>query len=323
MDVEEVAMSIAHSGYFDYEPLFVEQASNGRDFVVIEGNRRLAAVRILTDPELRKKLRATHLPKISQEGIAKLQELPAIITTRKASWRYLGFKHVNGPATWRSYAKAQYVAHVHNEYKIPLSDIAEQIGDSNSTVKRMYRGLMIVEQAESTRVFTRADIAKNRFFFNYIYTGMDYPGISSFLGLGSKGTTERRPVPPSRKASLGELFLWMYGSESRGIPSLIRSQNPDLKDLDEVLMSEAGIQALRAGLPLEVAHDISLGDENVFRHSLQRAKQNLQKALGTMTTGYSTGDVDALKLAREVEELVHSLIDGMTSKRRTRDRRSN
>jgi hypothetical protein len=116
---------------------------------------------------------------INEERANDISSLPVIVTTRKDSWRYLGFKHVNGPATWGSYAKAQYIAHVHNEYGVRLEDIAAQIGDSNSTVQRMYRGLMIVEQAEQSKVFNRSDVAKTRFYFNYLYTGMDYPGISS------------------------------------------------------------------------------------------------------------------------------------------------
>lgn len=313
MAVEEVAMSIAYSGYFEHEPLFVEQAEKGK-FIVIEGNRRLAAVKLLLDAAQRKRLRATNLPAISKERAEDLQELPVIVTTREESWRYLGFKHVNGPATWGSYAKAQYIAHVHNEYDVKLEDIAAQIGDSNSTAERMYRGLMIVEQAEKARVFDRADIAKTRFYFNYIYTGMDYPGIKSFLGLGARGTTERKPV--ANVKNLGDLFLWLYGSETQDIPSLIHSQNPDLKHLDEVLLSDQGIRALRDGLPLNVARDISQGDERIFRQAVQQAKQSLQKALGTMTTGYSAEDAEALKLAHEVEDLARDLVDAMSQKRR-------
>jgi hypothetical protein len=118
MAVEEVAMSIAYSGYFDYEPLFVEPTGNGK-YTVIEGNRRLAAVKLLVDSGLRSKIRATKLPVITKEQIAGLATLPVIVTTRRETWRYLGFKHVNGPATWGSYAKAQYIAHVHNNYGIP------------------------------------------------------------------------------------------------------------------------------------------------------------------------------------------------------------
>ena len=137
----------------------------------------------------------------------------------------LGFKHVNGPATWGSYAKAQYIAFVHTIYRVPLEDIAAQIGDGNSTVLRMYRGLMIVEQAEKAKVFSRADIARNKFSFNYIYTGMDYPGIVGFLGLRTKGTTAEKPVPTSKVKNLGDLMLWLYGRDSSDIRSLILSKS--------------------------------------------------------------------------------------------------
>ena len=106
MAVAEVAMSIAYSGYFQHEPLFVEKDGHGK-FVVIEGNRRLAAVRLLLDADLRRKVKATDLPEVTSAAKHSLQELPCIVTTRKEIWRYLGFKHVNGPATWGSYAKAQ------------------------------------------------------------------------------------------------------------------------------------------------------------------------------------------------------------------------
>ena len=116
MAVEELAMSIAYNGYFEHEPLFVEDSGDGT-YVVIEGNRRLAAVLLLTDAALRTKVKATKLPSISAERREELKTLPVMITTRKEAWRYLGFKHVNGPATWGSYAKAQYIAHVHNSYR--------------------------------------------------------------------------------------------------------------------------------------------------------------------------------------------------------------
>jgi hypothetical protein len=107
MAVAEVAMSIAWNGYFPHEPLFVEQDKQGR-MIVIEGNRRLAAVKLLLDPALRKTVGATDLPdidKIDPKRRGELAKLPVQRTTRKDLWRYLGFKHVNGPATWGAYAR--------------------------------------------------------------------------------------------------------------------------------------------------------------------------------------------------------------------------
>ena len=47
---------------------------------LIEGNRRLAAVKLLLDADLRNKLRATDLPTISAERRSEIAALPIIIT---------------------------------------------------------------------------------------------------------------------------------------------------------------------------------------------------------------------------------------------------
>src|SRR4051812_8364551 len=57
MAVDELAMSIAARGYFTHEPLFVSEEDG--HLVVIEGNRRLAAIRLLLDAEARKRLKIT------------------------------------------------------------------------------------------------------------------------------------------------------------------------------------------------------------------------------------------------------------------------
>src|SRR3990167_8864 len=62
MAVDEVAYSIAANGFYDHEPLIV--IPKGKKFVVVEGNRRLAAVLLLVNAKLRKGVGATELPAI-------------------------------------------------------------------------------------------------------------------------------------------------------------------------------------------------------------------------------------------------------------------
>ena len=117
MDVKELVMSIAASGFFPHEPLVVAQ-ENGKN-VVIEGNRRLAAVKVLLNSTLAEELKAD-LPAITKDAKKALQELPTMRGTHKDAWRYLGFKHVNGPAKWSSYAKSRYIADIHRNFGIKL-----------------------------------------------------------------------------------------------------------------------------------------------------------------------------------------------------------
>src|SRR5205085_1847288 len=112
-----------------------------------EGNRRLAAVRVLLDTGLAADLGTNLGANLSSAVRATLDELPVIKSTREESWRYMGFRHVNGPARWGSYAKAEYVRKVRSEYKIPLGEIARTIGDRHRTVQRLYRALMVLDQA--------------------------------------------------------------------------------------------------------------------------------------------------------------------------------
>ncbi len=78
MSVDELAMSIAASGYFDYEPVFVIDGpgrGDNKKFIVIEGNRRLAAVKILLDSALRERLRATDLPTPTPTILKSLKQM--------------------------------------------------------------------------------------------------------------------------------------------------------------------------------------------------------------------------------------------------------
>jgi hypothetical protein len=131
--------------------------------------------------------------------------------------------------------------------------------------------------------------------------------------------TKREPVPPSHLKQLRYLCLWLYGDAASGADSVIHSQNPDLQTLGRVLLNEDGISALRDGLPLSVADEISEGDERIFRRSIQQARQALQKAHATLTTGYQPEDREVFDLAADVEKLTTDLVDryGITAAQKT------
>src|SRR6185295_1434269 len=173
--VNELVASIASNGYWQHEVLFATREAG--KIVVIEGNRRLAAVKLLTDENIRAKVKASGVPSLSAEAKKRLKKLPVIVCSRRDVWDYIGFKHVNGPQNWDSIAKAQYIARVHNDYGISLNEIASTIGDQNNTVKRLYRGLMVLEQAEKSGVFSRDDLYGPRFSYSHLWTGLGYAGI--------------------------------------------------------------------------------------------------------------------------------------------------
>ena len=305
MDIQELVQSIVASGYFEQEPLIV--AKENRNFVVIDGNRRLAAVKVILDPDIAKI--ACYGKRHGKSVLDPLRKLPAVVSGRKQSWRHLGFKHVNGPAKWGSYAKAKYIAEVHREYGISLEDIAEQIGDRHKTVQRLYRGLLLLEQAERSKVFNRDDRYSTRFAFSHLYTGLDYEGIRDFISIESDDAESL--VPPNAINRLGELCLWLYGSKRDNRPPVVERQNPNLRELDQVLRKPEALLVLRRGAGLATALDHSLPPTQVLEDDLSSAKLSLQHARGFLSEGFDRSDT-LLRLAATTADLADDIYKEMT-----------
>lgn len=306
MAVNELMYSIVSNGFWDYEPLIVIQESG--KYVTIEGNRRLAAVKLIQNPSLIERKIPSHiLDKITAGLLDSIQTLPVIeVKERKDAWKFVGFKHVNGPAKWGSFAKAKYIAEIHNEYNVPIADIAYQIGDTNNTAQKLYQGLMVLEQANESNVYKYDDIQANRIYFSHLYTGIQREGIRDFISLPSAEEENKNPVPKEKLENLGELLEWMYGSKRNETQAVIKSQNPDLKYLDNVLKSKEGTYALRSGESLSYAYELSRSSDSLFEENLLATKRTLQKARAHLTTGYE-GEENLLKVAGSVANLADDL----------------
>ena len=176
---------------------------------------------------------------------------------------------------------------------------------------------MVIEQAEQMNAFNRDDRYYRHFSFSHLYTGIEYDGIASFIGLSLEGEESEKPVPDFKKRELRELCLWLFGSKREEIRPLIRSQNPDLRNLDSVLANREAIAALRDGVDLSLALEISRPSAAVFEESLLASKRSLEKARSLVSTGYD-GSEQLLTVADDVAELASDLYRDMYKKRSPR-----
>lgn len=310
MAVEELVMSILALGFFDHEPLYVMPREDGK-MIVLEGNRRLAAIRSILNPGIVKgeKMRKFE-DRITPEIKDKLENgIPVIVLkSREDAWRLLGFKHVNGPAKWGSYAKAKYIADVHRIFGISLDKIAEQIGDTNKTVCKLYQGLMVIEQAEKYAEFSIDDIKTPRLYYSHLYTALGYEKFRKYLGV-TEDADINTPVPAEKYHSLQEVMDWIYGSKKRGVESLIRTQNPDLKRFVGILDNEQSVAALRMGRSLEVACDLSVEASVALQEYMVEVRIALEK-LSSKLGGYD-GNEGLLKQAGTIANLADEIYERM------------
>lgn len=310
MALEEIVFSIVAHGFFTTEPLIALRNNN----IVLEGNRRLAAVRIVLNPQLvEHKLEQEVLDRITPELKEKLKTLPVIyVETRQEAWRFIGFKHINGPTQWNSFAKAQYISQVHSDFQISLKEIAFQVGDTHKTVQKLFEGIKVIEQAEESNIFDREDIKRDRLYFSHLYTGLQYDGFRQFLSISDPGEESVTPVPKENESKLKEFLLWLYGSKKRDIDPLIRTQNPDLRKLENIVKSDEALAAIRDNQPFDFAYELSLPRNKIFEDNLYAAQRNIQKAWTYVSDGYD-GNEKLLNVCATFADRVDDLYEKMKS----------
>lgn len=303
--VEDIVESIANTGYHKLEPFFAEDNGNGT-FTVVEGNRRLAALKLLLNPSLADKIGAK-VPPLKGEVRDQCLEVPVVVDKREKVWAFIGMKHLNGPRQWEANGKAYYVKKVHEEEHHSLDEIAAAIGSEPVLVRGWYRALKVLDQARAWKVFEESNRFKKRLSLSHLYQGLEYPGFQKHLGMENWKTPDASPVPDKRKKELAEVLLWLFGNKKKDIRPLIESQNPDLKDLDRALTTPSGVAELRRGAGLSVAVDASEGEEVIVDRCLRTSLEQLERANSKFPVAYS-GQPSYKELLLKIDSVVEAML---------------
>lgn len=317
-DLSEIVQSIAANGYIDIEPVIVQR--DKQRYVVLEGNRRLAAIRVIQNPEMARAA-GISVPKITKGVTDSLEEVTVYAVSDPDQARdFIGFKHINGPHKWDAHAKGRFAANWYREEKkngLTLETIANRLGDRHDTVLRLVNGIYILDQAEKEKVFAIDDRYPGRkFAFSHLYTALTRPGYREFLGLSDEWRNEEpklNPVPKAKVDNLQKVLVWLYGSKSDDIEPVITSQNPHIKQLGAVLQDARARAILINRNSLSEAH-VQLEPKGArFEMALLNAKQEAENAL-SQVIGFDASDATLLETAAELKQtsaVLHQTMSGM------------
>lgn len=303
-DLGELIQSIAASGYVDIEPIIVVVRDG--NLVVLEGNRRLAALKSLLDPDLAKEANVS-VPLVSEDVRRTLLKVTAYEVEHENDARNLiGFKHINGPQGWDAYAKALFAAKWLNDEVqkgdegLSLTDIAARMGDKHDTLYRIVSAVYVLQQAEEAELFRVEDRTKKNFHFSHLYTALTYQEYRDFLGLpraDRSSNPTKYPVSTEFYAQLKMVLRWLYGSRSERIEPAIRTQAPDVSHLKKILGNAVARRVMMERNDLISALEFTIEGSDKFVKSLVDA----QSALRVASTEITNADLD--------EEVIEIAID--------------
>ena len=255
-DAYHIADSIQRHGYFPAEPLIVMPAEDGAGWTVLEGNRRLTALKGLADPVRRADYpdrRWKAMPKTLARNLPKKYTVFAVPDRSKVA-PVLGFRHITGIAEWEPYAQARYVAQLVDQEGNDLDAVAELIGRSSTEVKSAYRNYWIVEQARDELGID--DVERVLEEFGVWTRAMGNPALRDYIGAPAPRAVDPEywPINTKNRDELARLIDWLYGSaRDKGgrqeTPAVI-AESREITRLGRVVANERGRAALERGSEL-------------------------------------------------------------------------
>jgi len=263
----ELVDSFLENGFIAYEPLVVRR-ENGH-YVVVEGNRRLAAIRhILAN--------RTKYEKRSRE-VDDLQEVPVLVfpeatdaAERDEERVYLGVRHLFGFRDWPAESKARFLD-AQIKGKADVDRTMRELNIKRADIKRYVVPFRLRKSArELWKPYEDQD-------FWVLGEGLNRGGIQEYIELDvDRSSLQVRGFDPPK---LKNLFGYIYGvpADGKRIGKCIR-ETRDLSTLAKVLESKAAANELERGRSLEEASlFIETGEESIRR--LQRVLGELRVLL--------------------------------------------
>ncbi len=285
--LEELAVSFLENGFWPQEALIVvrEKIAGEKCLVVVEGNRRLAALLNLFkakegEPATKrwKEIAASAKP----GAFDRLSSVPFVeADDRSDVAAYLGFRHVTGIKEWAPAEKAEFIATMIEKEKLTYEEVRRRIGSKTPTVRQNYISYRLLLQMEDlTDAISLSNVEER---FSVLYLSLRTAGTQRFLqiDLQAEPKAAKNPVPPEKFDNLKDFALWLFGTKERE-PIVKDSRAVDR--FGEILESDEAVDYLRRNRTpnFEAAYRVAGGGESDISRLIEQAADCVEEALGTV-----------------------------------------
>uniref|UniRef100_UPI004048842E hypothetical protein n=2 Tax=Roseivirga sp. TaxID=1964215 RepID=UPI004048842E len=275
----ELMQAIGENDFFAGEQLLV--VKNGKKYTVVEGNRRLTAVKLLNNKSLAT-VQKSKVNTVLEEATFIPKKIPALIFDKKEEiLRYLGYRHITGVKSWRLLEKARYLYELKKESFGALNfgnacrELAKVIGSRRDYVERMIIGFEIYSVIEDSSFYKIPGLNDTNFYFNYISDSLNRSNIREFLNV-DMGIEE--PTKNLQHDKVKELSHWFFEKNREGKVRVL-GDSSSLNKLNKVLGDNEAKELFESKeYSLNDAFEITNGMDEVFEREIRKSLLALSKA---------------------------------------------
>lgn len=282
-NLDELVDSIGQQDFFPGEPLLVTRSSIEGRYVVVEGNRRLAALRVLTGRVSDDVLTSTLADAVARANHKPTEVSCFVFAERRDILKYLGFRHISGPRRWEPLSKARYLADLIANFYSDLAQedqiraVARDIGSRRDYVAQLLTTLNLYNRARNADFYGLQRVRDKDISFSLLSTALSYKNIVEFLNLPGRDAVTVEQVDDGHAK---ELLGWMFAQDQSGDTVLGESRR--LKLLAAVVGSSSAVVELRRTNDLDQAYLYTSGPSEAFSKLLNSADEALSECIGLL-----------------------------------------
>jgi hypothetical protein len=283
-NLDELALSFIENGYWPQEAVLAIQENlyGKKRLVVVEGNRRLAALKLLQDAVAGKPL-SRRWEELGH-GLARNSDLFTKVPVLRVESRsdvdaFLGFRHVTGIMEWRPAEKAEYIAKLIEKNHLSYDEVRKMIGSKAEAVRRNYISYRLLLQMEDEEEISVKNVEER---FSVLFLSLRTVGVQRYLHIDIKADPDRaaQPVPRGRLKALAYFAQWLFGNEDNKVEPLVQDSR-QVDDFGQILENEEAVRYLeRTKSPsFDVAYRLAGGDEIEITQLIEVSADNVEAAL--------------------------------------------
>lgn len=305
----ELMLAIAENDFFAGELLLViEDTSDKGKYIVIEGNRRLTAVKLLNNPNLTS-VKKIAVSDIIDEAKYKPASLPCLVFNDKNKiLKYLGFRHITGIKSWRLLEKSRYLYELRERdfseigFLDASKEIAKMIGSNSAYVKRLLISFDLYKIVEDEGFYQIEGLNDSKFFLNYFTDSLIKENIRNFLNVN---LNIDEPLKDIDKDNLKKIIKWWF-EKSEG-QSRVLGDSEGLKRLDKVISHAPALEAFEKGLPIKDAYEMTGDLDFQFEKKIKDTLKTIEQAdvMSNKVSSFYSELYEDLKNIRKVAQKIN------------------
>jgi len=302
-DIKDLKQGILANDFIYFETIIVKDIGNDQ-YIVIEGNRRTATLKLLATEYSVEDL-DDHLPNLKsifEEGI-EVRLMDASLHDEEI---LMGMRHVTGVKQWKGFSKAKLIVKLKDDKHYTFAQIANKLTSRPNEIKKRYNAIKLLENMIDSN-YDYEDISD---LYTLFIETLGKPAFRDWLEY------DEDQIKFKNQVNLERFYSWiipLYDEESGDTKRPIITNPQSLRETSKILDDSTALDILETERDVfkAVANSVILKDREIYK----TLKKIYESSRSISLEDILNIDEDGIKLLKNIEKNFSEMIEYLKFKK--------